>query len=307
MLGKISRFSGLVALAAGIILTAASCSASSPNPNEVMDRAGGRLAQLTSFHYQLDLTVSGSLANSFSDKITRAHLKLSGDSVNRSPETAAFTLNGDITADAAEGPVSLRGEMVSLPDYTYFRIGQITLPSIIPVALNDSPGWYKIRQTAPAVAADSQELGIASASPAPITPEQLKEVRKIIATVPLWTLLETFPDDTVNGLRAYHYRVKLESEALKLVAPQITKLLRQPDISSAELDAWSQYEAEIWIDKRSSNLTRIKLDNLQTVNNLPTAINAVLDITRHNRPVEIAAPKSTEEVGSESLLPKFPL
>jgi len=182
--------------------------------------------------------------------------------------------------------------LVNLADYTYFRLTNIALPTLLPVSLGTDSRWYKIRHV-PRANPNESKLGVLDGTT--FTPEQMAALAALIATTPVFEVSETLPDATVSGQRSYHYRTSIKPEAITSFAQQVSQLL---SLSNAGLD-WaktSSYQSEVWVNKRNFQLTQLKLAGTYPINGSPVAFELLLGLSRHNDALKITLPKASEEL-----------
>jgi len=263
-----------------------------------MIRFAQTTAEITSFHYNVDLTLAGRLNLSLVPDVSSATIKLSGDVVNKDPNSPKFTLAADLAGVAPSGSLAIVGELINLDDYTYFRLTNLTVPTLLPVSLGADSRWYKIRHVA---ANDPNEKKLGVADGAPITNDQLQAVRDLLKQTPLMEVVEVMSDETVNNQRSYHFRAQFKPEALVTISQQLGQLLglSQPDQTLGDL---ADYQPEIWINKRTFQLSQLKLADIYLRDNIPLAFDLMLGLSRHNESFKITAPQATDEIDPTKLL-----
>ena len=283
------------------------CSVPTPDPAKVLTKTTFSLANLSGFNYHLDLDLVGSLGNSLATPIKHAHFQLAGTSEDKPQAVPQFTLDANITADSATGPIQLAGNVIGLADYTYFRLTNLKFPTLSPIAVSANSHWYKIQSTPDTLVDPGKRLG-ASTSPPLVTAQQIVDIRKAVADESLFQVTQTFPDTTLAGHRNYHYQVALNPEDLPRMAAVIAKDLNLSAPTAAQISAWEKYSAEIWIDKSTYNLTQLKISGTSPGKAGNIVFAALLNLDHPNQPAKISAPTNTEELSPaslRSLLPTF--
>jgi len=273
------------------------CLSSSLTADEVMQRSARALSGLNSFHYQADLELSGNLPTNLVENLTQTKIRLGGDVNSRDLSSPKFTVTAQIEAVAKGGPVSIAGELVSLADETYFKLTSLVLPTLLPVSLGADSRWYKIRH--PNGGDETNKLGTNQV--AELTPEQLVKIKEVIAGHPLFVVEETYSDETVGGQRSYHYRAKLDPNNPNYVVTQLAQVM-QLDNLNINADKLSGYVFDVWISKRSFQITRLAVSDIYLNNGVPIGFQLDLIITRHNEALPIQAPTVSEELDSENPL-----
>jgi hypothetical protein len=285
----------------GLSLTG--CLFQKPAPEEVLTKFNQSAAALTSFHYDLALKLEGKVPIAIAHDVNRLNLNFSGDAASPNSSQPDFTLQAKVAGTSAEGSLSLEGELVNLSDYTYFRLTDLTLPTLLPVSLGADSRWYKIRHLAPANP-NERKLGVSKNTS--ISPEQFQAFRDLISQANIAEVLEVLPDATVSGQRSYHYRVKLKPEAIVQLTNQLGKMF-SAKITISNQDMLSRYQPEVWINKRTFQLTQLHLADIYLVNQVPVAFDFTLGLSHQNEKLTVVPPKETEELDATNLLKKqFP-
>lgn len=279
-------------------LSISGCFFQKPAPEDILSNFNRSMANLSSFHYNLNLKLEGRLPTALAKDVNQLILDFSGDAASPDPTQPEFTLDAKVAGTATDGSLSLQGELVNLSDYTYFRLTDVTLPTLLPVPLGADSRWYKIRHLSPATP-DENKLGVAQI-PA-ISVEQLQEFRNLISQTSVAEVLEILPDATVNGQRAYHYRVQLKPDAINQLIGQLNKLAGSK-LVTLDPAMLGRYQPEVWINKRTFQLAQLKLSDIYLVNQVPVAFDLTLGLSHQNDKLTIIPPKETEELDTTNLL-----
>lgn len=282
-----------------VSITLSGCSLINSSPEDVLAKANVSIGKLTSFTYKVDLSLAGFLPSQFTSQIDQARIQFAGASVN-SENRPAFTLDGRLVADALEGQVRVDGSIIALSDYTYFRINDLSLPSLAPTPTGAIRHWYKIKQPVPSD--QKNVLGIASTGNA-LAADQIQAVRDLLAETNALLLDTVFPDTTLFGTRVHHYRVRLNPDVLPELASELATILHQKKLSVEQLKLAENYRAEIWLDRRNQNLVQLKLADVYLTDSRPTYFDLTLNLDRHNQRFSIQAPISPEELNPNNLWP----
>lgn len=297
--------SELIALVTAILFLGG-CAFQKPIPDEVINRLTQATASVKSFHYNADLTLSGNLPISVVPDVTSAQFKFSGDATTGdNPNAPLFTMKADITGTATQGSLGISGELANLSDYLYFRLTNLSLPTLLPISLGGDSRWYKIRHVAVAQP-NENKLGVVAGDTI-ISDQQFQSLRKLMSQTPVMEVIEVLPDATVNGQRSYHYMVQLKPESITELVTQINQLLNVK-VDSPNLDLIGKYQPEIWINKRTFQLSQFTLNDLYSLNGLPIAFNLQFGLSRQNEALKIVPPKETEELNPTRLFnQQFPI
>lgn len=293
----------------GVVLTSlflGGCAFQKPVPDQVMERLTQATASVTSFHYNAELTLNGSLPIAVVPDVTSAQIKFSGDATTSDdPNAPLFTMRTDITGTSAQGNLGISGELANLSDYLYFRLTNLSLPTLLPISLGGDSRWYKIRHVATASPSE-QKLGVVAGDTI-ISDQQFQALRNLISQTPVMEVLEVLPDATVNGQRSYHYKVQLKPESITELISQMNQLLNAK-VVQPNLELIGRYQPEIWINKRTFQLSQFSLSDLYSLNGLPIAFTLQFGLSRQNESLKIIPPKDTEELDPSHLLDnQFPI
>lgn len=164
-----------------------------------------------------------------------------------------YLLNLIISGMGSEGKTEVGAELRSFPDTNYFRITQITMPMGLPFSLSPDNKWYKFKSTGQ----NQDWLG----SSKPLTDEQLKQMRELLNQNQLFTVVQKFPDETVNGTRAYHWQVAFDLESLKTLLRNWSNIANP--MTEVDVEHWatmlSNYTYEFWINKYDHRIMKASI------------------------------------------------
>ena len=161
-----------------------------------------------------------------------------------------YLLNLVISGMGSEGKTEIGAELRSFPDRNYFRVTRIAMPLGLPFSLSADNKWYQIKSSG-----QNQEwLGASQ----PITSEQMQQIRVLIAQSKLFNVVQKFPDETVNGTRAYHWQVAFDGDVLQTFLRDWTNIINPTSMVDLKRSAamLSNYNYEFWISKRDHRLLR---------------------------------------------------
>lgn len=274
------------------------CHFQQPAPEAVVVKFTEAMANLTSFHYDVDLKLNGRLPIAVVQDISSLNLKFSGDADNQNPNQPQFTLLANVFGTAPQGSLALAGDLVNLADYTYFRLTNLALPTLLPISIGADSRWYKVRH-ASSINPDEHKLGVSNGPQ--FTSDQIQTIQNLISQTPIAEVLEVLPDATVNGQRSYHYRTQLKSEVLVGLLKQLNQSLNLT-LALPASDQLAKYQPEVWVNKRTFQLSQLKLADLYLLNGVPVAFDLTLSLSRQNEQLKIVIPKNTEELDAERLI-----
>lgn len=276
----------------GFILSGCSTSANSLDSDEVIKYFSESLSNLGSFHYETELNLNGNLSSGLGENLTSSRIKLVGDLKSANAISPEFTLLAQIYAESPTGPISISGQVIGLKDYTYFKLTDLLIPTLLPISVGADSRWYRIKH---ALGGDRDPNILGSGGAVSVSVAQLDALREIIAGNQLFEVIKELPDETVLGQRSYHYQTKIKPDMLKEIVNQFNNILSTNN-STANLDVFENYAVDLWINKRNFNLTRLSIVGDYLVDGEKIAFNFVLDMTNHNLPLTIIAPEIVEDI-----------
>ena len=122
----------------------------------------------------------------------------------------------------------------------------------------------------------------------------------MIAQSPIFEVVEALAIAVVNGERAYHYRLKINVEALQTLLIDIADITsEEPDLTI--LEHLATYRPDVFISVRNHQLLQILVNDVYLRSGVPVAFELRINLSRHNAPVSIVAPSSVRPLSSESL------
>lgn len=296
MLRTISRY--LVWAWLPLALSLSGCMLSRLAPDEVIAKFSQTSSALSTFQYEANLTLAGRLPITIVEGASSASINLTGSANNQDPNNPQFTLRAILSGTASAGQFAINGDLVSVGDYTYFRMTNLSLPTLVPVSLGADSRWYKVRHL---TAADPNESKLGVLEKSAFTSDQIKQIRTVLADASLFEVIEVLPDVTVNGQRSYHYRTKFKSDSIEGLSQQVGTILGTP-LTGQNLSNLSDYQPEMWINKQTFQLSQLKLTGLYQTDGLPTDFDLTLKLSHHNEKLTITPPKESEELNPEQWL-----
>ncbi len=280
----------IVLIAGGLCLSG--CAVSNPSPDEAAQKFARALSGLESFHYQAILDLSGDLPTNLGEDVTEASITFSGDIDSHNFSMAQFTLDARVEAVSQDGPMSVAGQMIGLQDETYFKLTDLVSPAITPTPFSASSQWYKIKH--PSTSGEADKLGVNQITE--LTPDQVLDIRASISQYPLFKVTEAYPDETAGGQRSYHYQAKLDEANLQQLITKLDRVTELEDITTS-LSKLDESVFDIWVSKRSFQLTRLTTSGIYPTNGTPMGFKLDITFTRHNDKLSIKAPAVSEELG----------
>lgn len=292
----------IILMAALISVGLTGCSlGTQPAPQDVLAGLYASLSQMQTAHYSLRLNLRGGLTTTFAANIDTAQINLFGDLVNKPGAIPHYSVDAQVEANGSDGPIQVGGNLINLDNYTYFQLTELVLPTLLPVSLGADNKWYKI-QTEPGAA---HRLG--GIDPMSLSAADEEAIRLLIANAKPLTVKEVLPMTTVNGQRAYHYVAQINPEELEKVMVGIAQITKsEKDLS--DLGYLAQYEPEIFVASKDNRLLRVSATGLYLHTDIPTAFDLQVDLTNHNKKIDLSPPSSSQNVETAKIfsLPKFP-
>lgn len=285
----------------GFMLLAVSlsgCSTFTVEPEETLQKFNAAMAELSSFHYTANLDMKGNIPSNLSTDIRSANFKVIGEVDAKDLNSPTMAMDLDLTAEAGEGSIRLGGNILSLSDYTYFRLSDFSLPTFLPISLAADSKWYRLKHPATAHTKQPNRLGVIDASN--LDPTSVVKIKQLLGETNIFEVLEAYPDETVNGARSYHFKVKVLPTSLKDFYTNMRRIV--PTVSTPDnLEDLERYEIDLWVNKRNYVMSRLKLSDKYFADGTPIDFDLSLDITKPNTEVHIAAPGSSQELETSKL------
>ena len=270
----------------------------SPNSESVVSRMVNNLSETKSFVFAGDFSLVGSSSVALFSGLTDLKIKFNGESNISSVEGMQYGVELTLAGTAQEGFTEVGMELRSFPDNDYFRINHLTLPLSLPFTLSTDQRWYRIKS-----ASKDQSDFIGGVDK--LSDTKLKELRNLVSKNNFFEVEEELDDQTVNGSRAFHYKVRVDSVALEEFL--YSWLLITDSDNLDKVSDWvamlKTYDYEIFINKHNFNLAKIKISGwyLDTKNQrleFTTSIN----LDSFNGTVDIPRPNDVEDFNLRSLL-----
>ncbi|MFH0905603.1 MAG: hypothetical protein V1826_02680 [bacterium] len=292
----------VVAMAVGL----GGCFGFSPSlpASEVIARFSDNLASLKTFHYEADLNLSGNVPTVLGEDLASPRIAFEGDVANQNLTSPQFTLSAQVRANSSAGPVVIAGQMVGLSGATYFRLSDLVLPTLLPVSLGADARWYRIKHPVTDSSQPSDRLGVEETLV--LTPDQALVVKEAIAQHSLFEVVEQLPGAIIGGQPSYHYRVRFDQAAAQNLLEQLDHALALKS-SEPDFKLISNYEPEIWINRRTFQLTQLKLTDSYLSSGRSIGFEFVLRLSRPNTKITVSAPNTAEEFRGPDLLKELPL
>ncbi len=300
-MARISRY--LVWICLPLSLFLGGCMFQKSTPDEVISKLARASSELITFQYSVDLSLAGRLPIAIVKDVNSASVQLFGSADSKDPNNPQFTLQANLSGNSSTGQFAINGDLVGTEGYTYFRMTNLSLPTLSPVSLGADSRWYKIRHL-DSSNPNEKKLGVLEKKT--FTPQELEELRLFLSSTPIFEITEVLPDATVNGQRSYHYRTKITQESIADLSEKIGKLLGV-SINQKNTDSLLAYEPELWINKRTFQLSQLKLVGLYQTDGLPIDFDFTLGLSRHNEKLTITAPKASEELDPRQWITQLPL
>ncbi len=282
-----------------VVLTLSGCSTRTLPPDEVLQRLAAASADLKSFDYDITLELAGKLPVILGSQFDTARLRLTGELASQDFLAPQFTLRTDITAGSGQGSLALSGQLVGLADYTYFKLTDLAVPTLLPVSLGADSRWYRIKQSN--YQSGNNVLGTLPAQA--LTPAQISTLHDLVKNAVLFDVRESLPDETASGQRSYHYRVTLRPDDLKYLLTRVSETTGSA--LPIDLGQAADYTADLWVNKRSFQMSRLRVSDTYLADGVPVAFTLELGLMDHNERVNVTAPNAAEELNRQNLLDKL--
>ena len=271
-----------------------------PSPEEIMTEVESSLATLSSVNFDADLRLTGEVDTSLLSNAKEVTISLNGELRNSSLGLPEYSVMADVSARSSDADIRIEGHIVSLHDFTYFQLTNLSLPSLLTSSINSDRKWYRIpTETTLANSPKDQNLTISEDSKGSIH-------ELILSTQPL-TVTEVLPISTINGQRAYHYKTSIDPEELTNFLDGLNQLSGDR-FTLPELDNLGNYQPEIFVSSKDRSLLGIRVAGEYLEYGQPLAFDFEVIFSHHNKGDDIMPPRSSENIESGKLfyLPKLP-
>ena len=272
----------------GIALVATGCTTKPAlEPEDVIARSGKELIDLVSADFELNLNLNGGLSSNIIGNIDTADINLQGTLDTTVGDYPAYRIHSTIIGGNSRGKIRLSGQVVGLPDNTYFQLSDVSIPTLVPISLGGDNSWYRINTES-------------TKSPLPqVAGDQVSNLEDTLSETTPFTILENLPISFVNGERVYHYKVQFNPESLK----QLTNSLPSLPAEIPDFEFLNDYQSDIYISYSDYQIVRIASAGVYVHGNSPTAFDLVLNLKNHNSTTQVVAPESSKQIDSPNQSP----
>ena len=234
-----------------LILGLAGCGVKTEEPALVLEKMTRAMSQVEQLEFTGDFQLTGKSNLALLQGLNDLAVTGSGKINLTDIKNLRYLLNVTISGMGSDGKTEIGAELRSFPDLNYFRLTRIAVPLGLPFSLSADNKWYKIKSN------NTDEGNILGATPLP-TQDQAMQLRQLLAQSKLFNIVQKFPDETVAGVRAYHWQIAFDQEALRQFIESWVNIVGIHDqINPANLSVMlSDYNYEVWIDKRGYRIVK---------------------------------------------------
>lgn len=206
-----------------------------------------------------------------------------------------YSANLLVDGTGPDGNTRLGADVISLFDYNYFRITDIVLPLGLPFSLTTDNNWYKVKKI---TTSDKHILG---SNPNLLTNTEVLAIRKLISETQFFIPLETKPDVTINGFRSNHISVVFDEIVLFKFIDQLSNVTNNKFNLDKNIVKYlvNDYKYDLWITRKDSKLTKIKISGIYINNNDEIVFDAEINLTNFDLLVDINVP--SKDIGEFKL------
>jgi len=246
-----SKYSLLVWGMLALFLGLTGCGVKTEEPPVVLEKMTKAMSQVEQMDFAGDFKLAGksnlSLLQGLNDLLVSGSGKINLSDI----KNLRYLLNVTISGMSSEGKTEIGAELRSFPDLNYFRLTNIAVPLGLPFSLSADNKWYKIKSN------NSDQNNILGATPL-LSNEQVAQIRQLIARSKLFDVVQKFPDDTVEGVRAYHWQIAFDETALSGLIDNWVGITGEQDQINAKKTSnmLSSYNYEVWISKRDYRIVK---------------------------------------------------
>ena len=271
-------------------------------PAVVLERMAVAMSQVKQVSVDGQIKLSGNSDTAIFNGLQSLSALFSGRLDISSPSALRYLITLNLAGQGAEGNTKIGAEIRGLPDYTYFRVQEAQVPAGLPISLTPDNRWYKVKNPEPG-AAEGNVLGGSNR----LTDAEGLQLRALVSGSRLFTVQTVLGDETIKGVRAYHFAALVDATALANLLDGIQAATNgkiKPNRESA-LKLAKDYTYDLWVSKNDYHLIKlVARGNLSPAGQSESMIE--LGLSRFDSPVSIVAPSEVKEFSLESLL-KSPL
>lgn len=246
-----SRYSLLVWGMLALVLGLTGCGVKTEEPPVVLEKMTKAMSHVEQMEFAGDFKLAGksnlSLLQGLNDLLVSGSGKINLSDI----KNLRYLLNVTISGMGSDGKTEIGAELRSFPDLNYFRLTNIAVPLGLPFSLSADNKWYKIKSN------NSDQSNILGATPT-LSNDQVVQIRQLIARSKLFNVVQKFPDETIEGVRSYHWQIAFdENELSQLMENWLDITGNQDQINIQKTSAMlSSYNYEAWIAKRSYHVIK---------------------------------------------------
>lgn len=269
-----------------------------PNAESVVSHMVANLSEIKSFVFAGDFSLNGPSSVSLFSGLTNLDIKFNGESNIGSVEKMQYGIELTLKGISDEGLTEVGMELRSFPDNDYFRINHLSLPLGLPFTLSTDQRWYRIKSASP----DQSDFlgGIDKLSNA-----KLQEMRNLVSENNIFKVIEELDDETVNGSRAFRYKVEVDPIVLEELLYNWLLITDSDNISKVPdwVDVLKTYDYEIFVNKHDLNLAKIKISGWYLDSkNQKLEFTTNIGFDNFGSTVNIPRPNDVEDFNLRSLL-----
>jgi len=284
-------------LSLGLLFLLGGCGTQPEEPPVVLSKMMKAISKTEKLEFSGNFQIVGNSTLSLLQGLQDLQVSGIGKINLRDVKNFKYLLDVIISGTSSEGKTEVGAELRSFPDYSYFRVTQLKVPLGLPFSLSADKRWYKIRSNG-----ENQDwLG----STQPLTNDQIQQLRGLIAQSQLFNIVQKFPDETVNGTRAYHWQVAIDAtELLKLFSSWSTTARSIDNVDWKHLAAMLvDYQYELWINKYNYQLVEMSIKGwYDNPDRQRTDFITQLIFKKFNTTINIERPTNVEEFNLRQLL-----
>ncbi|KKQ75885.1 MAG: hypothetical protein US98_C0057G0010 [Parcubacteria group bacterium GW2011_GWC1_38_6] len=292
----------------------------SQSPESILQKMSSKLIEIKSFEY------SGEITAQINTDALDTYAGTKDSSSNKVNFSINFNGSSDIQdLDNPKDQLALNIKADALPiGDSFFEIETRTIDKIIYIKINNLPDlgifdlsavenqWIKIDTEN-----IKKQLGLEKfeeqikekQKEQELTPEQIEELKTVLQQAKIFKATEKLPNEKVDGINTYHYKIEIDKEGLKKIFAEISDIAKDKFLSDAEfekiIESLGFHDGEIWIGKK--DLLPYKFSSSLTIKETETSktsgeFNVILLFKNFNKPISIEIPKpnkSLEEILGE--------
>ncbi|HCC23729.1 TPA: hypothetical protein DF272_06170 [Candidatus Falkowbacteria bacterium] len=265
-------------------------------PESVVDKMIAKMAAVKTYQFDATVGLKGTMAAleqglQLSNESSETKIKAKGQVDMRNDDNVKYVANLDVAFQAEGTALTLKADLLTTSQATYIKVNEAPQIALMDFSqLKDT--WYKFQ------AAD----GTAESGEEPLSASQVRKIKKLFQNTDFFTVAEDYGTEDLNGIKTYHYRVKLNGDELKRFFVEMKTIVDEQEPTTQEFEEiqanlakWSGMEGDVWIGTNDYYLYQVNVGaNIEEENSDLERMDLSLSMSAYNEPVTIDIPANAK-------------